>query len=97
MAAGVVWALNVLQPAFASPMVSHVAIAVEDLAAAVEQYQHLLGVPAAALSQACRRAKVALTRVGEVVAGSGIVVLSPGGERFPLPRGFDHFPSDRAG
>jgi len=65
-----------------------------------EDYELLLAVPPSAvpsLRRACRRAEAELTHIGEVVAGSGIVVLSPGGARLSLPKGFDHFPSDRAG
>ncbi len=65
-----------------------------------EDYELLLAVPprrAEAFRTACKRARIGVTPVGEVVSGGQIMVLSPGGAALSLPPGYDHFPSDRAG
>ena len=69
--------------------------ALEMLLGGGDDYELAFAAPAAMRSRveaAGRGAGVAVTRVGEVVAGEGVVVLDEGGAPLgTLPRAFDHF------
>ncbi len=58
-----------------------------------EDYELLAAIPTARLDEAARAVEeaegIALTRIGEVVAGEGVEVRLPGGDRLVEPEGFD--------
>lgn len=63
-----------------------------------EDYELLLAVPPARCRRfeaACLRAGLPVTRVGELVAGTGLTLLDASGRPLPVPRGFDHFARPR--
>lgn len=71
------------------------ALALATLVAGGDDYELLFAAPAAMrdrVAVAGRAAGVAVTRIGRIVAGSGIVVRDERGAPIePLPRAFDHF------
>jgi thiamine-monophosphate kinase len=65
-----------------------------------EDYELVLAVPpsrARALEAAARRAGEPLTRVGRLVRGRGVRLLTAEGRLLPPPAGFDHFGVRRRG